>query len=120
MRFQTIASLFAAFTNAVQLSECVQLALSKEGSTPLDPMIPRRYRRLAAILQIPVLIALLAGEVAKVRAAFDGDDEDDEDDVDWDNVDPSSRCLHALSRASMYCGCPRFSPDQSKVEWVES
>jgi len=37
-------------------------------------MIPARYRRLAAILQIPLLIALLSGEVAKVRDALDGDE----------------------------------------------
>ncbi|GAF69196.1 unnamed protein product [marine sediment metagenome] len=75
MRFQTVASFFAACTNSVQLSECCQLAITGEGSTPLDPMIPRRYRRLSAVLQIPVLIALLAGEVAKVRAAVNGEDD---------------------------------------------
>lgn len=78
MRFNTIASFFASCTNAVQLSECVQLAILNRGSTPLDPLVPPRFRRLAAALQIPVLLSLLAGEVAKVRAAFDGDDEDEE------------------------------------------
>lgn len=74
LRLVTIASTIGAVTNAVQLSECVQLAITQKGSTPLDPMIPARYRRLAAILQIPLLIALLSGEVAKVRDALDGDE----------------------------------------------
>lgn len=70
LKLVTVASTIGAVTNAVQLSECVQLAITQKGSTPLDPMIPPRYRRLSAVLQIPVLIALLCGEVAKVREAI--------------------------------------------------
>jgi len=73
MKINTIASTVGACANAVQLSECVQRAIKNKGSTPLDPLIPLRFRRLAAVLQIPVLIVLLAGEVSKVREAFDGD-----------------------------------------------
>lgn len=75
MRFNTAASLFAACTNATQLSESLQLAVTGRGSSPLDGLVPHRYRRLAAVLQLPVLACLLAGEIQKVRAWFDGDDE---------------------------------------------
>lgn len=71
IRFNTIASFVAAIANSVQFSECLQLAITGHGSSPLDELVPKRYHRLAAILQLPVLAILVAGETAKVREAFD-------------------------------------------------
>lgn len=73
IKFNTLASFVAAVANSVQFSECLQFAITGRGSSPLDELVPRGCRRLAAILQLPVLAVLAAGETAKVREAFDGD-----------------------------------------------
>lgn len=73
MKLTTVASLIGALANGVQFSEALQMAITGRGSTPLDDLVPKRYRRLAATLQLPLLACLVAGETAKVRRAFDGD-----------------------------------------------
>jgi len=72
IRFNTIASTVAFVCNSVQTSECLQLVLTGHGSSPLDQVVPPKYRRLAAALQIPVLACMAGGELAKVRKAVDG------------------------------------------------
>lgn len=75
VRMTTAASLIGALANGVQFSEALQVAITGRGTTPLDGLVPPRYQRLSAILQLPLLACLVAGEVAKVRAAFDGEDD---------------------------------------------
>jgi len=70
--FKTACSFIAFLTNSIQASECLQLAVTGKGSSPLDDVVPPKYRRLAAALQTPFLVTMAGGELAKVRRAVDG------------------------------------------------